>query len=96
MEKRWILKDTPEIQEVQRLSKELDIEQPLAALLLQRGFNELDKINDFFNPDIEKLHDPFLMLDMDKAVKRLSKAIMDNEKIMVYGDYDVDGTSAVA
>ncbi|HQQ20550.1 MAG TPA: single-stranded-DNA-specific exonuclease RecJ, partial [Bacteroidales bacterium] len=87
MEKRWIFKDTPDIQEVQRLSEELNIEQPLAALLLQRGFSELEEIDDFFDPKIEKLHDPFLMLDMDKAVQRLSQAIENNEKIMVYGDY---------
>lgn len=96
MEKRWIFKDTPDVQEVQRLSEELNIEQPLAALLLQRGFSKLEEIDDFFDPKIEKLHDPFLMLDMDKAVQRLSQAIENNEKIMVYGDYDVDGTSAVA
>jgi len=74
----------------------LSIEKPLAALLIQRGINTPEAAEDFFNPDISRLHNPFLMKDMDKAVKRLSDAIIDNQKILVYGDYDVDGTSAVA
>ena len=74
----------------------MSIEKPLAALLIQRGINTPEAAEDFFNPDISKLHNPFLMKDMDKAVKRLSDAIIDNQKILVYGDYDVDGTSAVA
>ena len=65
-------------------------------MLIQRGINTPEAAEDFFNPDISKLHNPFLMKDMDKAVKRLSDAIIDNQKILVYGDYDVDGTSAVA
>ncbi len=74
----------------------MSIEKPLAALLIQRGINTPEAAEDFFNPDISRLHNPFLMKDMDKAVKRLSDAIIDNQKILVYGDYDVDGTSAVA
>ncbi|MBQ3740233.1 MAG: single-stranded-DNA-specific exonuclease RecJ [Bacteroidales bacterium] len=81
---------------MERMATRLSIEKPLAALLIQRGINTPEAAEDFFNPDISKLHNPFLMKDMDKAVKRLSDAIIDNQKILVYGDYDVDGTSAVA
>ncbi len=96
MEKRWICKSLPNEAETERFASQLSIEKPLAALLLQRGIDTLEKTEDFFNPNISKLHDPFLMKDMEKAVKRLSRAIVHNEKILVYGDYDVDGTSAVA
>lgn len=96
MEKRWILNTAPDTEEVEKLSRELSIERPLAALLINRGIRTKEDAELFFNPDITKLHDPFLMKDMDKAVDRLSKAIIDNEKILIYGDYDVDGTSAVA
>ncbi len=96
MEKRWILNTAPDTEEVEKLSRELSIERPLAALLINRGIRTKEDADLFFNPDITKLHDPFLMKDMDKAVDRLSKAIIDNEKILIYGDYDVDGTSAVA
>lgn len=96
MNKRWITSELPKDQEVESFSKALGIQKSLASLLISRGITTVEQANDFFNPDIAKLHDPFLMKDMDKAVNRLSKAIIDNEKIMVYGDYDVDGTSAVA
>ncbi len=96
MEKRWFFKSLPNEAETERFASQLSIEKPLAALLLQRGIDTLEKTEDFFNPNISKLHDPFLMKDMEKAVKRLSRAIVHNEKILVYGDYDVDGTSAVA
>ena len=96
MKKRWICNELPDDAAVERLATRLSIEKPLAALLIQRGINTPEAAEDFFNPDISKLHNPFLMKDMDKAVKRLSDAIIDNQKILVYGDYDVDGTSAVA
>lgn len=96
MKKRWIINKQPDIADIERVSEALSIEKPLAALLLNRGINSPEDANDFFNPDISKLHDPFLMKDMDKAVDRLSTAIINNEKILIYGDYDVDGTSAVA
>lgn len=96
MEKRWILKPQPNSNDVDFLSRELQIEKSLAALLISRGIKTPEEAKDFFNPDIAKLHDPFLMKDMDKAVDRLSQAIINNEKILIYGDYDVDGTSAVA
>ena len=96
MKKRWICNELPDNTAVERLASRLSIEKPLAALLIQRGINTPEAAEDFFNPDISRLHNPFLMKDMDKAVKRLSDAIIDNQKILVYGDYDVDGTSAVA
>ncbi len=96
MKKRWICNELPDNAAVERLASRLSIEKPLAALLIQRGINTPEAAEDFFNPDISRLHNPFLMKDMDKAVKRLSDAIIDNQKILVYGDYDVDGTSAVA
>ena len=96
MEKRWILNAAPDESEVENFSQLLSIEKPLAALLISRGIRTKEDADLFFNPDISKLHDPFLMKDMDKAVERLSRAIIDNEKILIYGDYDVDGTSAVA
>ena len=96
MEKRWLIHALPPIQDIEKLSQEFSLEPPLSALLLNRGIDTFEKVSEFFNPDINKLHDPFLMKDMDKAVERLSKAIINNEKILIYGDYDVDGTSAVA
>ena len=96
MEKRWILTTTSSEDEVENFSQLLSIEKPLAGLLMKRGIKTVEDAQLFFNPDISKLHDPFLMKDMDKAVERLSKAVIDNEKILIYGDYDVDGTSAVA
>lgn len=96
MNKRWISNELPDDAVIEKFAAQLSIEKPLAALLLQRGIDTPEAAADFFNPDISKLHDPFLMKDMDKAVKRLSRAVMNNEKILVYGDYDVDGTSAVA
>ena len=101
MEKKWILATQPDAGEVDRLQKAISenlfpIERPLVSLLINRGITTLEAANEFFNPDISKLHDPFLMKNMDKAVERLSQAVINNERIMVYGDYDVDGTSAVA
>lgn len=101
MEKKWILTKQPDNGEVERLQRAISenlfpIEKPLVALLINRGITTVEAAADFFNPDISKLHDPFLMKNMDKAVERLSQAVINNEKILVYGDYDVDGTSAVA
>ena len=96
MSKRWIIKEQPEQAVIEDFANKLKIEKPLASLLLNRGINTIEDANDFFSPDINKLHDPFLMKNMDIAVERLSKAILNNEKILIYGDYDVDGTTAVA
>jgi single-stranded-DNA-specific exonuclease len=96
MSKRWIIKEQPELAIIEDFANKLKIEKSLAALLLNRGICTVEDAADFFNPDINKLHDPFLMHNMDIAVTRLSQAIINNEKILVYGDYDVDGTTAVA
>ena len=96
MSKRWIVKKQSQQAVIEDFAKNLNIEKPLAALLLSRGISTIEDATEFFHPDINKLHDPFLMKNMDIAVERLSRAIMNNEKILVYGDYDVDGTTAVA
>ncbi len=96
IEKRWVVKPQGDPQTVAHLATELKIPSVLANLLVQRGIDTVEKTNRFFNPSLADLHDPFLMKDMDIAVARVEKAVRDNEKIMVYGDYDVDGCTAVA
>ena len=78
------------------LAKELGISQILAQLLVQRGIKSFDEAKKFFRPQLTDLHNPFLMNDMDKAVARLNSALQKKEHILIYGDYDVDGTTAVA
>ncbi len=94
--KRWVVKDQGEPQVVENLSASLGIAPVLANLLVQRGIDTVEKADRFFHPSLAHLHDPFLMKDMDKAVARVEQAVRNGEKIMVYGDYDVDGTTAVA
>ncbi|HIR73647.1 MAG TPA: single-stranded-DNA-specific exonuclease RecJ [Candidatus Coprenecus pullicola] len=96
IEKKWIVKEQGNPAAVRALSAELGIDQVLANLLVQRNITTADRAREFFKPDLSKLHDPFLMKDMDKAVERLEKAISSEEKVLIYGDYDVDGTTAVA
>ena len=96
MDKIWRIKPIPNSSKADELSKSLNISTLLASLLLQRGINTFEKAKIFFRPMLSQLHDPFLMQDMDKAVKRLQRAIAQKEKILVYGDYDVDGTTSVA
>ncbi len=93
---RWTIKPQPEPKKVKSLQKALDIDKNIATLLLQRGVETFDEAKRFFRPKLKHLHDPFLMKDMDKAVARIEKAFANNENILVYGDYDVDGTTAVA
>ena len=78
------------------LARELNISPLSAQLLIDRGISTADEARAFVRPSLSQLHDPFLMRDMDKAAERLSEAIAGHERIMVYGDYDVDGTTAVA
>ena len=92
-ERKWILKESVDIEKADRLSAELGIDSVLATLLVHRGIETFDQARAFFRPDLSALHDPFLMADMDKAVDRLVRAVDNNEKILVYGDYDVDGTT---
>ena len=96
MKKRWVFKEKGEEAVVQRLAKELSIEDKLANLLVQREIYSYDEAKSFFRPQLDDLLDPFLMHDMDKAVERITAAVEMGEKILVYGDYDVDGTTAVA
>lgn len=93
---RWVVKQRGDKELIESLSKQLNIHPILANLLIQRGHGSFDKAKAFFRPTLSMLHDPFLMKDMDKAVERIDKAISGKEKILVYGDYDVDGTTAVA
>ncbi|WP_242203195.1 single-stranded-DNA-specific exonuclease RecJ [Aestuariivivens insulae] len=93
---RWTLKPKPESQKVEALQKALQVDAIVAKLLVQRGIETYDQAKKFFRPGLDDLHDPFLMKDMDKAVARVEQAIANNENILVYGDYDVDGTTSVA
>lgn len=94
--KRWSIKKQGQADLVDSLADELNINKILANLLVQRGVRTFEEARHFFRPSIDDLHDPFLMKDMDKAILRIEQAIANKEKIMVYGDYDVDGTTAVA
>lgn len=93
---QWLYKDIPSKSEIQSLSEAINVNETLATLLLQRGIDTFDAAKDFFRPSLKKIHDPFLMKDMGKAINRLTEAISSNEKIMIYGDYDVDGTTSVS
>ncbi|HOX82246.1 MAG TPA: single-stranded-DNA-specific exonuclease RecJ [Chryseolinea sp.] len=96
MEKRWIVREIPEREKIEQLSNALNINPSLSTILIQRGIHDFESAKHFFRPSLDHLHDPFLMKDMNLAVDRLKKAIDGNEKILVYGDYDVDGTTSVA
>ena len=93
---RWTHKPTPNPKKVAVLAKALNIELTIAKILVQRGIETYQQAKDFFRPNLENLHDPFLMKDMDLAVSRIQTALEKNENILVYGDYDVDGTTSVA
>jgi single-stranded-DNA-specific exonuclease len=93
---RWTLKPKPDSKTVEDLQKALQVDQSVAILLVQRGIETYKKAKQFFRPSLEELHDPFLMKDMDKAVARIEIALLNNENILVFGDYDVDGTTSVA
>lgn len=96
MEKRWVIKEQGDQEQVKKLAEELQISEIIANLLVQRNIKTYEESRIFFRPQLQDLHDPFLMKDMDKAVARLDEAIRLNQRILVYGDYDVDGTTAVA
>lgn len=95
MEKRWTIPSVDTFA-VKSLQDQLKIKESLCRLFVQRGLNTFEKAKEFFNPKIEQLHDSFLMKDMDKATNRILTAISNKEKILVFGDYDVDGTTSVA
>ncbi|WP_298365116.1 single-stranded-DNA-specific exonuclease RecJ [uncultured Lutibacter sp.] len=93
---RWKLKPETDPQITTNLAKELGIDFTLAKLLVQRGIENFEQAKAFFRPSLTNLHNPYLMKDMDKAVNRIEKAISNGEHILVYGDYDVDGTTSVS
>ncbi|MCW5514802.1 single-stranded-DNA-specific exonuclease RecJ [Muriicola sp. Z0-33] len=92
----WTLKPKPDKSQVTALASTLKVDYLVAQLLLQRGIDDYNKAREFFRPQLSDLHDPFLMKDMEVAVSRIETAIANSENILVYGDYDVDGTTAVA
>ncbi|MCB0506481.1 MAG: single-stranded-DNA-specific exonuclease RecJ [Cyclobacteriaceae bacterium] len=92
----WDIKSLPEEGEIRRLSEAINTNPVASALLLQRGIFDYDTAKTFFRPSLDDLHDPFIMKNMDIAVERLIAAISNHEKILIYGDYDVDGTTSVA
>ncbi len=96
MEKRWVLKPQGNQEAINALAASLNIYYILANLLVQRGVSTFEQAKKFFRPSLNDLHDPFLMKDMDIAINRIDDAIRNREKILVYGDYDVDGTTAVS
>lgn len=96
MEKRWVFQESADEEIVQKLAKEINVNPALANLLIQRGVGAFDDAKRFFRPSLKMLHDPFLMKDMEHAVNRLLMAMEREEKILIYGDYDVDGTTSVA
>jgi single-stranded-DNA-specific exonuclease len=96
MQKRWSIKDISDSEAVEQLAKSLGIDFVLSDLLVKRGIVDFEDARKFFRPDIRHLHDPFLMKDMEKAIERIETAIAKNERILIYGDYDVDGTTAVS
>ncbi len=96
MKMNWNFKPLPDRKKIELLSKSINVDITIATLLVQRGIENFDQAKEFFRPKLEDLHDPYLMKDMDKAVLRIEKAIENQENILVFGDYDVDGTTAVS
>jgi single-stranded-DNA-specific exonuclease len=93
---RWTIKTKPDQEKIHQLAQELNVDELVATLLIQRGITSFDQAKTFFRPSLDHLHDPFLMKDMDVAVNRIENAIANQENILVFGDYDVDGTTAVS
>jgi single-stranded-DNA-specific exonuclease len=93
--KKWLIKEKPNPVAIEQMASALNVNNIVAEMLIHRGINTYDEARKFFRPDASDLHDPFLMQDMQAAVNRLEKAIANQENILVYGDYDVDGTTAV-
>ena len=96
VEKIWKMREGSDAENIRQLSFELGVDPVLAELLVQRGVHTFEQARSFFRPSLDDLHDPFLMQDMEKAVERVRQAVVSGEKILVYGDYDVDGTTAVS
>ena len=96
MKKRWFIKERADEDKVLQLSKALKVDPILARILVQRGIDDFSKAEQFFRPKLTELHDPFLMKNMDEAMNRIKTAIDNKERVLLYGDYDVDGTTAVS
>jgi len=96
MQKRWVDRYKADTNKVETLASALNINKVLATLLIQRGVDDFEQARNFFRPRLEHLHDPFLMKDMERAIVRIERAIGMKENILIYGDYDVDGTTSVA
>jgi single-stranded-DNA-specific exonuclease len=96
MIRAWKIKENGHLNRIQEMAEELTVSPVIATLLVQRGITTFEQAKAFFRPDLSMLHDPFRMNDMGKAVQRLGSALQQNEKILVYGDYDVDGTTSVS
>jgi single-stranded-DNA-specific exonuclease len=96
MQKRWVEREVINREAIAALHQSLQIDETLAAILVNRDITTFDEARCFFRPDLCHLHDPFLMKDMEVAILRIEKAIADGEKVLIYGDYDVDGTTAVS
>lgn len=93
---RWTLKPAPNEEKINHLAKELQVDKTIAKILCQRNIETFSEAKQFFRPSLADIHDPFLLKDMDLAVARIEQAIANNENILVFGDYDVDGTTAVS
>jgi single-stranded-DNA-specific exonuclease len=96
LEIEWKYAELPEPEQVAKLCSALGVKEDIAQLLIGRGISDFDAAKTYFRPSLDDLHDPFLMKDMHKAVSRLEEALGNGEKILVFGDYDVDGTTSVA
>jgi single-stranded-DNA-specific exonuclease len=96
MNKKWIIQSAPSIAEIEKLKNELKVSEIITKLLLQKGINSKEKAEKFLRPKLSDLHDPFLLKDMNRAVKLVNKTIEKKGKILLFGDYDVDGTTAVS
>src|ERR1022692_4163480 len=96
MTKRWVVKEESDKETVDKLALELNVSTILSNLLIHREIRTFEQAKKFFRPELSDLHDPFLMKDMEVAIDRIEQAFIDQEKIMIYGDYDVDGSTAVS
>jgi single-stranded-DNA-specific exonuclease len=96
MEKKWIIREGAQPEKVTKLQEELKVDRIVAELLVQRGIETFEEAKKFFRPSFENLHNPFLMKGMKEAVERIKMAYEKNERILLFGDYDVDGTTSVA
>ncbi len=96
MDLKWIIEEDSNEEIIQRLAADLDVPDIIAKILLRRGVTDRDSATMFFHPTVDLFYDPFRMMDMDKAVERLRRAVLSDEKILIYGDYDVDGITSVS